>query len=329
MELDLAWLLVLPVIFGLGWFSARYDRGQQRRESKHVPKDILDGLSHVLAQDFEKATDALLSAARSAPDAPALHRAVGNLYRRRGLTDRAIEVHEVALRNPAVTGDDRVALMMDLGRDYLAAGLFDRAQEVFKQVVTAGSAGDGSALVGEGAALAGGHQSAVGGVSTHATAANEARLALMNLSQRIRDWRAAICWAHELPEKNPQLLGHFHCELAEIALSSGDLDHAEKELVAASEFDAPGPARRVVHLRQKLADLRAGTSASASKSATSSSSVGAANASGAPSSASSSAAAATVPPSMNACRVCGFRSRQTYWQCPGCHQWDSFDSVKS
>ena len=288
MELDLAWLLVLPVIFGLGWFSARYDRGQQRRESKHVPKDILDGLSHVLAQDLEKATDALLSAARSAPDAPALHRAVGNLYRRRGLTDRAIEVHEVALRNPAVTGDDRLALMMDLGRDYLAAGLFDRAREVFKQVVSAGSA-----------------------------TANEARLALMNLSQRIRDWRAAICWAHELPEKNPQLLGHFHCELVEIALSSGDFDQAEKELAAASEFDAPGPAKRVMHLRQKLAGLRAGASGSSSGVA--------ANASGV----SSSAAAANAPPSMNACRVCGFRSRQTYWQCPGCHQWDSFDSVKS
>ncbi len=275
MELDLAWLLVLPVIFGLGWFAARYDRGQQRRESKHVPKDILDGLSHVLAQDLEKATEALLSAARSAPDAPALHRAVGNLYRRRGLTDRAIEVHEVALRNPAVTGDDRVALMMDLGRDYLAAGLFDRAQEVFKQVVT--------------------------DASTRSAAANDARLALMNLSQRIRDWRAAICWAHELPEKNPQLLGHFHCELVEIALSSGDFDQAEKELAAASEFDAPGPKRRVAHLRQKLADLRAGASG----------------------------AGATTPPSTNACRVCGFRSRQTYWQCPGCHQWDSFDSVKS
>ena len=287
MELDLAWLLVLPLIFGLGWFSARYDRGQQRRESKHVPQDILDGLSHVLAQDLEKATDALLSAARSAPDAPALHRAVGNLYRHRGLTDRAIEVHEVALRNPAVTGDDRLALMMDLGRDYLAAGLFDRAQEVFKQVVT--------------------------DASTRSAAANDARLALMNLSQRIRDWRAAICWAHELPEKNPQLLGHFHCELAALALSTGDFDQAEKELAAASEFDAPGPSRRIVHLRQTLADLRAGASGTSSGAA-------AANGLGA----SSSAA-----PSMNACRVCGFRSRQTYWQCPGCHQWDSFDSVKS
>ncbi len=278
MELDLAWLLVLPVVFGLGWFTARYDRGQQRRETKHVPKDILDGLSHVLSQDLEKATEALLSAARSAPDAPALHRAVGNLYRRRGLTDRAIEVHEVALRNPEVTGSDRLELMMDLGRDYLASGLFDRAHEVFKQVVVDSD-------------------SSASGVDT----ANEARLALMNLSQRIRDWRAAICWAHELPEKNLQLLGHFHCELAEIALAKGDLDEAAKELDAASGFDAPGPAKRVAMLRERLG---AGSGSSGAQSN-----------------------AASI--SMNACRVCGFRSRQSYWQCPGCHQWDSFDAVKS
>ncbi len=278
MELDFAWLLVLPVVFGLGWFTARYDRGQQRRETKHVPKDILDGLSHVLSQDLEKATEALLSAARSAPDAPALHRAVGNLYRRRGLTDRAIEVHEVALRNPELVGSDRLALMMDLGCDYLASGLFDRAQEVFKQVVVDSDSSASGAEV-----------------------ANEARLALMNLSQRIRDWRYAICWANELPEKSAQLLGHFHCELAEIALAKGDLDAATKELDAASAFDAPGPAKRVAFLRERLSAV-SGSSGNQSNAASA---------------------------SMNACRNCGFRSRQNYWQCPGCHQWDSFDAVKS
>ncbi len=301
MELDLAWLLVLPVVFGLGWFTARYDRGQQRRETKHVPKDILDGLSHVLSQDLEKATEALLSAARSAPDAPALHRAVGNLYRRRGLTDRAIEVHEVALRNPEVTGSDRLELMMDLGRDYLASGLFDRAQEVFKQVVVdSGSLGSGS---GAGVTTTSSDKAASSAASG-AEVANEARLALMNLSQRIRDWRAAICWAHELPQKNPQLLGHFHCELAEIALAKGDLDEAAKELDAASAFDAPGPIKRVELLRERLGGVKSGSSAQG-------------------------AVANAIPASMNACRVCGFRSRQNYWQCPGCHHWDSFDAVKS
>ncbi len=305
MELDLAWLLVLPVVFGLGWFTARYDRGQQRRETKHVPKDILDGLSHVLSQDLEKATEALLSAARSAPDAPALHRAVGNLYRRRGLTDRAIEVHEVALRNPEVTRSDRLALMMDLGRDYLASGLFDRAHEVFKQVVVdSESLGSGSGGVAGADVTATSSDKAASSAASGAEVAHEARLALMNLSQRIRDWRAAICWAHELPQKNPQLLGHFHCELAEIALAKGDLDEAAKELDAASGFDAPGPAKRVELLRERLGAVRADSSEQG-------------------------AVANAMHASMNACRVCGFRSRQNYWQCPGCHQWDSFDAVKS
>jgi lipopolysaccharide biosynthesis regulator YciM len=325
MELDLAWLLVLPVVFGLGWFTARYDRGQQRRETKHVPKDILDGLSHVLSQDLEKATEALLSAARSAPDAPALHRAVGNLYRRRGLTDRAIEVHEVALRNPEVTGSDRLELMMDLGRDYLASGLFDRAQEVFKQVVVdSGSSQSGPGSVAGAGVTSTSVDKAASSATSGAEFANEARLALMNLSQRIRDWRAAICWAHELPQKNPQLLGHFHCELAEIALAKGDLDEAAKELDAASGFDAPGPERRVALLREMLKDAKGVPSGqSSSNDGQGSPGVGGAAASG-------PGAVLNAPPaSMNACRVCGFRSRQNYWQCPGCHQWDSFDAVKS
>lgn len=303
MELDLAWLLVLPIIFGLGWLTARYDRGQQRRESRHVPKDILDGLSFVLSQDLEKATDALLSAARSTPDAPALHRAVGNLYRRRGLTDRAIQVHETALRNPELNAADRLALMMDLGRDYLAAGLFDRAEEVFKQVVSSGGLAESAVSDAQG---------------DESSIANEARLALMNLSQRTRDWRAAICWANELPVKNAQLLGHFHCELAEIALAKGDRNGAEKELAIAEGFDAPGPRKRVAMLREKLAALTAAGSAQSG-----------------PGNGQSSAGSSSGPTAgasalqMNACRVCGFRSRQNYWQCPGCHQWDSFDAVQS
>ena len=93
MELDPVWLLLLPVVFALGWATARYDRGQQHREGQHASDEVLAAMSSLLAQDAQAATDRLLSAARADPDAMQLHRAVGNLYRQRGLIDRAIEVH--------------------------------------------------------------------------------------------------------------------------------------------------------------------------------------------------------------------------------------------
>ncbi|MGE0800951.1 MAG: lipopolysaccharide assembly protein LapB [Lautropia sp.] len=30
-----------------------------------------------------------------------------------------------------------------------------------------------------------------------------------------------------------------------------------------------------------------------------------------------------------ACSVCGFRARTYYWQCPGCHRWDSYAPIRS
>ncbi len=276
MEIDLAWLLVLPMLFALGWITARYDRTQQRRETRRVSRDVLNGLSDVLANDLESATEALLSAARLAPDATELHRSVGNLYRRRGLIDRAIEVHEGALKHPELSVEDEARLRLDLGRDYLAAGLFDRAGEAFVKV--SGTAPD---------------------------TANQARALLLQTAQRTRDWESAIRWAQALHNHGGsfgdhsyvQLMGHFYCEQAELALRAGQQEQAQALLIKAESFSAPGPQKRVAQIRAKLSGAFATDTPLA------------------------------VTPS--SCRVCGFRSRQTHWQCPGCHHWDSFLEIKS
>ncbi|MFN5491304.1 MAG: hypothetical protein ACK485_01985 [Burkholderiales bacterium] len=281
MEIDLVWLLVLPLLFALGWMTARYDRGQQRREVRHVPQDILQGLSATLSDDFQSATDHLLCAARSAPDSTELHRAVGNLYRKRGLIDRAIEVHESAIQHPEMRDQDCTGLMLDLGRDYLAAGLFDRAELVLQELVGDGSVSD--------------------------TNKNAARLLLMNIAQRTRDWSQAIGWAQSIYEHQgtfgahdyAQLMGHFYCEVAVSAIKSNRADDARIALSQAEKFASPGPWKRVALIREQMNYAQANN------------------------------AQAADTQHLTACKVCGFRSQQTYWQCPGCHHWDSFAAAKS
>ncbi len=282
MEIDLLWLILLPILFVLGWATARYDRGQQRREARHVPRDILDAMSALLADDPRKATESLLAAARSAPDAPDLHRAVGNLYRRRGMTDRAIEVHEAALRNPEIEPAGRRAMLLDLGRDYLAAGLFDRAEDILVDVVTL---------------------SMQAGADADQDAAHEARMLLVRIAERTRDWQRALQWVHEarksgaLPDDSVfhQLAGHFCCELAEAALRAHNNTQALEWLAMAESHPSPGPSRRSNTIRDGMVAGSVDPSAP-------STSVG----------------------ETETCSVCGFRSRQHYWQCPGCHSWDSF-----
>lgn len=311
MEIDLVWLLVLPLLFALGWITARYDWGQQRRESQHVPQDILNGMSAVLSDDFKKATDLLLSAATSAPDAVDLHRAVGNLYRKRGLVDRAIEVHERALQHPDAPTTVRIALMLDLGRDYLAAGLFDRAQAVLEDLLAV--------------------------TDLDRESRHHALGLLLAVAERTRDWAQAIERVQALQadgaqanttsgaasnttlegalgsHTHEQLMGHYHCELAQAALARGDLTAAAACLDAAQAFAvAEGPARRITMMRQHIESTKKDNSG------------GQAGNGG-----SGGAFPKTVAEGeAMACKVCGFRSRQIYWQCPGCHHWDSFGAVK-
>jgi lipopolysaccharide assembly protein B len=281
-EIDLAWLLVLPMLFALGWVTARYDRRQQRRENRGVSRDVLNGLSDVLADDLEAATESLLAAARLAPDATELHRSVGNLYRRRGLIDRAIEVHEGALKHPELSAEDEARLRLDLGRDYLAAGLFDRATTAFETALEKTVATD-----------------------TVSGSAHQARALLLQTAQRTRDWESAIRWAQELHNHDgsfgehsySQLMGHFYCEQAQAALRIGKQEEAMALVTKAESFSATGPQKRAAQIR---AEISGGTSEEAQRA-----------------------------PTPSSCRVCGFRSRQAHWQCPGCHHWDSFLEIKS
>lgn len=301
MEIDLAWLLVLPAVFALGWIVARYDRGQQRREAKKVPKDVLDGMSSLLGDDLAAATDSLLKAARLAPDSSDLHRAVGNLYRRRGMTDRAIEVHEIALRNPSLSQSERELMTLDLARDYLAAGIFDRAQETFELLAS-----------GSGAAAQSSSSGVAAQPSTHGAAAQSARSSLLYLFQRTRQWLRAIETLEAIKRAQEplaegqdydQLMGHFCCELAELEIKNSNWVAALGFLEKARAYQAAGPLRRMEGLRSEIA---------ARQNQTELASVG------------------TVGAADQAyiCKACGFRARKPLWQCPGCHRWDSFGALK-
>ena len=94
MEIELWWLLALPLFFGLGWVAARIDIRHVIRESQALPRSYFKGLNFLLNEQPDKAIDAFIEAARVDPETIELHFALGSLFRRRGETDRAIRVHQ-------------------------------------------------------------------------------------------------------------------------------------------------------------------------------------------------------------------------------------------
>nr|HET7859727.1 lipopolysaccharide assembly protein LapB [Caldimonas sp.] len=220
MDFDsIVWLVVaVGVAFALGWLASRLDVRQSRRERQESPKAYYKGLNLLLNEQHDKAIDAFIAAVQEDPDTSELHFALGDLFRRRGEYERAVRVHQHLLGRADLKKQERDAAQHGLAQDYMKAGLFDRAEEAYRAL--AGTSFD-----------------------------TEARLALLDLHERSRDWRAAIEVAEQLEKSGSgsfaSRIAHYQCELALEADAAGQPADAEAALARARET-APGDARPLV-----------------------------------------------------------------------------------
>ncbi|MGC4059522.1 MAG: lipopolysaccharide assembly protein LapB [Aquabacterium sp.] len=219
MEFDLYWLLLaFPLAFLLGWTASRLDLRQLRREERASPQAYFKGLNLLLNEQQDKAIDAFIEAVQQDPDTSDLHFALGNLFRRRGEYERAIRVHQHLLSRADLKRDERERAQHDLAQDFMKAGLLDRAEEAFKAL-------EGTAFT------------------------TDARLALLSLHERSRNWHPAIEVARQLEASGTgsfsQRTAHHWCEVAQEADARSHPEEAEQALARAREI-APQAARPLV-----------------------------------------------------------------------------------
>lgn len=191
MEFEIWMLLGIPFFFGLGWIAARVDINELVSESRSLPRGYFKGLNHLLNDQPDKAIDSFIEIVKLDPESADMHFALGNLFRRRGETERAIRVHQNLLARPDLPAEQKAHAQYELGMDYLKAGLLDRAEETFNLLV------DTPFEV-------------------------QARKALLEIYQREKEWRRAIDVANGLQESGAgarqKEIAQFYCELAQDAL---------------------------------------------------------------------------------------------------------------
>ncbi|GAB2910576.1 lipopolysaccharide assembly protein LapB [Paraburkholderia jirisanensis] len=203
MDLDFWWLLVIPVAFAFGWVAARYDLKALLSESSNLPRSYFRGLNFLLNEQPDQAIDAFIEVVKLDPETIELHFALGNLFRRRGETDRAIRVHQNLLSRSDLPVKERDHALYELGQDFLKAGLLDRAEETFRML----QSGD------------------------HALGAQRA---LQTIYEIEKDWLKSIDTARQLETMGAEPLGReiaqFHCELAQEALQQKNPQEAHRQL---------------------------------------------------------------------------------------------------
>ena len=221
-QIETAWLLLLPVLFGLGWLASRWDlrleNRMDERERMQQQRSTFKGLSLLLNEQPDQAIEALVKVAQLDPETVDLHFSLGNLFRRRGETERAIRIHQHLASRADLRPRDRDHAAYELGRDFLRAGLLDRAEASLNQV------GEGKYSV-------------------------PAKESLLEMYQVERDWKKAIVAATELEAlqgKDHQTeIAQFYCELAQEALRRKDMLDSELSIDRALQA-VPAQARALI-----------------------------------------------------------------------------------
>lgn len=202
------WLLVLPLVFGLGWMAARLDLRQLISEQGALPRSYFKGLNFLLNEQPDQAIDAFVEVARLDPETTELHFALGALFRRRGETERAIRVHQNLATRPDLPEPEREHALYELGQDFLRAGLLDRAEESLRRLMSGPYAAS-------------------------------AKRVLLELYEVEKEWQKAIEAARELQtleQKDYRVqIAQFCCELAQDALQKKRPEDAVAWLRRASE----------------------------------------------------------------------------------------------
>lgn len=220
--LGMLWILPLSLAaaISLGWWVRGLQQRQWRSSEQAGPKAYFRGLSHLLNEQQDEAIDAFIEATRHESDTSELHFALGSLFRRRGDHDRAIRVHEHLLQRADLKPSDRLRAQHELALDFLKAGLLDRAEAAMQTLLDS-------------------------------PRAPEARLALLNIYERARDWSQASVMAAQLDGTTAgsfrARMAHHACELAHEAWRQQRNDQAEHHLRQALGHD-PKHARALIDL---------------------------------------------------------------------------------
>jgi len=198
-------LLLIPVFFGLGWAAARVDMRQVVHESSSLPRSYFQGLNFLLNEQPDKAIDSFLEVAKVDSQTVELHFALGNLFRRRGETERAIRMHQNLIDRADLDDAVRLHALAELGQDYLKAGLLDRAEEIFNKLIDT-------------------------------TFEADAKRNLLEIYQVEKEWLKAIGLARELPDvATQQEVAEFYCELAATEIMRSKPDSARAYLESAMQ----------------------------------------------------------------------------------------------
>lgn len=190
---EIGLFVVLFVALFIGWAMGRKSpKKKSKTDKKSVPADYFRGLNHLLNDQHSEAIDAFVDSLEVNSDTFDIHLTLGNLFRKKGEIQKAINVHQNLLARPEISQREMRMVQLELASDFMSAGLLDRASRLLLNMASS---------------------------SRKSEFQPEILTLLVDLYEFEQSWDKAIQIGTELIKDKPskkeiKRLAHFHCEMA-------------------------------------------------------------------------------------------------------------------
>ena len=209
----LAWLLFVLAL-AVGWWLGRRSArpGSIPAAADEALRERVRNMHNLLDRHSDDALERLSQGLSLNADTLESHVHVGNLFRRRGDIEKAIQIHQELLEKAGDNAALSAQISLELARDFIAGGLLGRAEELLDELM--GRDDQASSL--------------------------EALDELRRIAEREKDWARAVDLASRLVSQRPQLkavLANYYCELAQERVRAGERAKAREQLNEALRVD--------------------------------------------------------------------------------------------
>ncbi len=215
--MDLLLLPLLMLAIGIGWWLGQQEKKKAPQSHTMIDADgrvhYAPGLAYLLRDKSHDEVESFVRSLAVSPHTLDTHLALGGLFRRRGESDKAIQIHQNLLESAALEAPWPARIKVELAMDYRAAGILGRAEDLLGEVYDHGGPAEQV----------------------------EALLQLLEIYQQESDWEHAILTATRLLKRGhaevAMVLAHFYCEIAEEALAAGNEARVRQKLRQALSVD--------------------------------------------------------------------------------------------
>ncbi len=129
------YILIIFLIFTICWLTIKIKYFFYKKRQKSYPLNYFKGINYLLNQKESEALKEFTNAVKVSSDNAEVYILLGNIYRNRGDSNKAVRIHQTVLANSNINFEIKKIALLSLAKDFKQSGFYKRALDTLEELL--------------------------------------------------------------------------------------------------------------------------------------------------------------------------------------------------